>query len=67
VRLLHAGLRRKDGSFATGVIHLWHAEADRGRLADNEARLAQIVAGDGVRARTGLTAMVESAATRAAS
>ena len=50
VRLLHSGLRRKDGIFATGVIHLWHAEADRGRLAENEARLAQIVAGEGVRA-----------------
>ena len=29
VRLLHAGVRRKDGMFATGVLHLWHAEADR--------------------------------------
>ncbi len=25
VRLLHAGVRRKDGRFATGVLHLWHA------------------------------------------
>src|SRR5919197_323246 len=24
VRLMHAGVRRKDGRFATGVLHLWH-------------------------------------------
>ena len=40
VRLLHAGVRRKDGVFATGVIHLWHAEADRSQLNDNERKLA---------------------------
>ena len=33
VRLLHAGVRRKDGNFATGVLHLWHAEADRSMLS----------------------------------
>ncbi len=33
VRLMHAGVRRKDGVFATGVIHLWHAEADRSQVA----------------------------------
>ena len=40
VRLLHAGVRRKDGVFATGVMHLWHAEAERRRLAENERKLA---------------------------
>ena len=38
VRLLHAGVRRKDGNFATGVIHLWHKEADRDLLAANETQ-----------------------------
>ena len=57
VRLLHAGVRRKDGVFATGVLHLWHREADRGRLAENERRLSDIVAGDRVRARRGLSAL----------
>ena len=33
VRLLHAGVRRKDGNFATGVLHLWHPAADRSALA----------------------------------
>ena len=60
VRLLHGGLRRKDGVFATGVIHLWHAEADRSQLPENEGKLARIVAGQGVRARRGLLALAPS-------
>src|SRR6516225_447192 len=39
IRLLHAGVRRKDGRFATGVVHLWHPEADRAQLVANDARL----------------------------
>lgn len=57
VRLLRAGVRRKDGVFATGVIHLWHKEADRSQLAENERKLADIVAGGGVRAQRGLSAL----------
>jgi len=61
VRLLHAGARRKDGVFATGVLHLWHAEADRGCLAENERKLADSLAGDRVRARRGLSALQAAA------
>jgi glycosyltransferase involved in cell wall biosynthesis len=57
VRLLRAGVTRKDGSFATGVIHLWHAEADRSALPENERKLAEILEGDSVRARRGLSAL----------
>src|SRR5882672_863408 len=57
VRLLRAGAARKDGVFATGVLHLWHAEADRGRLAENERKLSDSLAGDRVRARRGLSAL----------
>ena len=57
VRLLHAGVRRKDGIFATGVIHLWHPEADRSRLSDNESKLSAVIAGDRVRARQGLSSL----------
>jgi len=57
VRLLHAGVRRKDGNFATGVIHLWHKEADRAQLGDNEGRLAAVLGSGGVRARRGLSAL----------
>ena len=66
-RLLHAGVRRKDGVFATGVLHLWHAEADRSQLAENERKLAGVVASRGVRARRGLTALrAETAAAQRA-
>jgi glycosyltransferase involved in cell wall biosynthesis len=63
VRLLHAGVRRKDGAFATGVIHLWHAEADRVMLSDNERKLERVVASDRIRAQRGLSALQTSAAT----
>lgn len=35
VRLFHAGVRRKDGAFATEVFHLWHREAQRDRETGN--------------------------------
>jgi glycosyltransferase involved in cell wall biosynthesis len=63
VRLLHASVRRKDGTFTTGVIHLWHAEADRGRLADNEGKLDAVLAGDRIKARQGLSVLRASAST----
>ena len=57
VRLLRAGIRRKDGAFATGVIHLWHPDADRSNLPDNERRLEAVLAGDRVRAEQGLSSL----------
>jgi glycosyltransferase involved in cell wall biosynthesis len=61
VRLLHAGVRRKDGRFATGVIHLWHREAKRDALADNERRLERAMGGEAVRAVQGLSALIGKA------
>jgi glycosyltransferase involved in cell wall biosynthesis len=60
VRLLHAGLRRKDGIFATGVLHLWHPAAERTQLADNERRLDAVIAGDRVRAERGMSALISN-------
>lgn len=57
VRLLLSGVRRKDGEFATGVLHLWHAEADRSQLSENERKLAEVVSGDRVRAQRGLSSL----------
>jgi glycosyltransferase involved in cell wall biosynthesis len=57
IRLLHGGLRRKDGRFATGVIHLWHPEADRAQLAANDARLDAVLRSDRMRAQRGLSAL----------
>jgi glycosyltransferase involved in cell wall biosynthesis len=61
VRLLHAGVLRKDGAFATGVIHLWHAEADRSLLPDNERKLDAVVASNRIRAQRGLSALQAAA------
>jgi len=63
VRLLRAGVRRKDGTFATGVLHLWHAEADRSQLSANEDKLSNIVASDRVRAQRGISALLPAGAT----
>jgi len=57
VRLMRAGVRRRDGRMATGVLHLWHAEADRSRLSDNERRLDAILASKRIRAERGLSTL----------
>jgi glycosyltransferase involved in cell wall biosynthesis len=59
VRLLRAGVHRKDGRFATGVIHLWHPPADRVPLTANDARLDHTLTGDAIRAQRGLSALHE--------
>jgi glycosyltransferase involved in cell wall biosynthesis len=61
VRLLQAGVRRKDGSYATGVLHLWHSGADRSRLAENEQRLARVIASRRVRAEVGISSLPDGA------
>jgi glycosyltransferase involved in cell wall biosynthesis len=55
VRLLNAGVHRKDGRFATGVFHLWHRDIDRSRFADNQRQLDEVLALRRVRARQGLS------------
>ena len=41
VRLFNNGIRRKEGIYATCVLHLWHSESDRGKLEENDALLQQ--------------------------
>jgi hypothetical protein len=68
VRLLRTGVRRKDGRFATGVIHLWHAEADRSWLSENERKLSDVISSDCIRAQRGLSAMqMQASSVKAAS
>jgi hypothetical protein len=57
IRLLRAGTRRKDGRFATGVIHLWHSEADRGQVSENDAQLSALLVANRVRAQLGLSSL----------
>lgn len=48
LRLVRSGVRRKDGEFATGVLHLWHSKASLARLAENDRLLGETVAGERV-------------------
>ena len=61
VRLIRAGARRKDGRFATGVLHLWHSDADRSQLPENERRLEEILRSDRIQAQCGLSTLREKA------
>ena len=63
VRLLHAGVRRKDGCCATGVLHLWHPDADRSQLPINQQKLASVIADRRLRAERGMST-AGAAATR---
>jgi GT2 family glycosyltransferase len=44
IRLIRTGVGRKNGRFATGVIHLWHEPNDQLRSEQNLTRLLQVVA-----------------------
>jgi glycosyltransferase involved in cell wall biosynthesis len=57
VRLLHAGVRRKDGRFATGVLHLWHPHNDRAQLPVNQERLDAVLGGTRTRASHGMSTL----------
>jgi glycosyltransferase involved in cell wall biosynthesis len=57
IRMIRSGVRRKDGRFATGVLHLWHPDADRARLSANRAQLGEVLTSDRVRALSGLSAL----------
>ena len=52
----------RTASFATGVLHLWHPDADRSRLTDNEQRLAHVIESRRVRAERGISSLDRDAA-----
>jgi glycosyltransferase involved in cell wall biosynthesis len=54
VRMINAGVQRKDGAFATGVLHLWHRENDRRNEGENWQKLLRRIASGEARAATGL-------------
>jgi hypothetical protein len=54
LRMFHAGIRRKNGFFATEVFHLWHEEASRNRASANEVTVQLRMHSDIVRAPLGL-------------
>jgi len=53
LRMFHAGVRRKNGFFATEVFHLWHEEASRNRASGNESTVRQRMQSEIVRAPLG--------------
>jgi glycosyltransferase involved in cell wall biosynthesis len=59
IRLIRAGVLRKDGRFANGVLHLWHPEADRCRLAENDRQLDEVLHSDRIAAKRGLSTATE--------
>jgi glycosyltransferase involved in cell wall biosynthesis len=59
IRLIRAGVRRKDGRFATGVLHLWHPEADRSGLAENDRQLDEVLNSTRTMARRGLSVVAD--------
>lgn len=44
IRLIHAGVKRKEGRFALPVLHLWHRQNDRSQHDENYQRLMQRLA-----------------------
>jgi glycosyltransferase involved in cell wall biosynthesis len=60
IRMIRAGISRKDGRYATGVLHLWHREADRSALAQNDRQIEEVLAGGRITARRGLSATAPS-------
>ncbi len=44
IRLIHAGVRRKEGRFAAPVLHCWHSHNDRSQHDVNYARLMERLA-----------------------
>lgn len=57
VRLLNADVRRKDGNFATGVLHLWHPAADRSALPVNDKKLDRVRVEKRVKALLGMSSL----------
>jgi glycosyltransferase involved in cell wall biosynthesis len=57
IRLMRIGVRRKDGRFATAVLHLWHLENDRSRLLENDRLLDAVVRDRRVKAIAGLSTL----------
>jgi len=39
IRLIHAGIKRKEGRFAVPVLHLWHSHNDKSKQEQNYQRL----------------------------
>jgi glycosyltransferase involved in cell wall biosynthesis/GT2 family glycosyltransferase len=57
IRLLRAGVSRKDGRFSTGVLHLWHSLADPSLLSANQMLLDAVQHSDRILAVSGFSSL----------
>jgi len=57
IRLLRAGVLRKDGRFSTGVFHLWHPLAESSMLSTNQKLLESVQRSDRIRSILGLSSL----------
>lgn len=56
IRLIHQGIKRKEGRFALPVLHLWHQHNDRSGQQENYQRLmARLEKTDFIRAEKGVS------------
>lgn len=60
IRLIRAGVLRKNGHFSVPVFHLWHPENDRSTTAENLDRLRQIQNSKEIQAKRGIRGAVSS-------
>lgn len=60
IRLIHAGIKRKEGRFAVPVLHLWHPQNDRSRHDLNYQRLLErLEQADFILAKKGISRYLE--------
>lgn len=55
IRLINAGVRRKEGRHAVPVVHLWHPSNVPSSLKSNDALLREVLEEGAVRARIGIS------------
>lgn len=60
VRLIHAGIRIKDGRFAVPVLHLWHNDNDRSHRPENWQRFQTTLDSKPTRAAHGIARYLSS-------
>ncbi len=55
IRLINAGVHRKEGRHAMPVVHLWHPSVSQSSLESNDALLSEVLDRGAVRARVGVS------------
>lgn len=61
IRLIHSGVKRKEGRFAVPVLHCWHSFHDRSQHDANYARLlARVADSHFIRAESGVSQYLSS-------